>query len=83
MRSWHTTLHEAISDNSTGRASSTRIIMLVAGVTLSFCTILLTAGSFWRIELVPALTVFGSALATMAGGGYIAARVTGKKSETA
>ena len=78
---WDTILNEAIRDNKTGLASSTRIIMLTAGMTLSFCTILLTAGSFWRIELVPALTVFGSALATMAGGGYIAARVTEKKND--
>ena len=78
---WDTTLNEAIRDNKTGLASSTRIIMMLSGVTLSFCTLLLTAGSFYRIELVPALTVFGSALATMAGGGYIAGRLTEKKND--
>jgi hypothetical protein len=70
-----TWLSEAIRENKTGLASSTRIVMLAAGLTLCSCTLLLTVGSFWRIELVPALTVFGSALATMAGGAYVTNRI--------
>ena len=72
------TLKEAIRCDRTGVVSSTRIVMLVSGLTLSSSTLWLTVASTWNPELVPALTVFGGALATMAGSGYVANRMTGK-----
>jgi hypothetical protein len=64
----------AMLDNKTGKPSSTRLIAVVAGLTLSACTAALTVASFWVIELVPALTVFGGALAGLAGANYVAQR---------
>jgi hypothetical protein len=75
-------LKEAICDNKTGRASSTRIVMLLSGSTLCVSTVWLTVIVFWRVELVPVLTVFGGALATMSGAGYVAGRAwPGKETE--
>ena len=76
-------LDQAIRDDNTHQASASRITMLIAAVTLCLSTLLLTVGSFWRIELVPALTAFGSVLGTMAGASYITSKVTGKKNEPA
>ena len=78
---WSITLREAIRDNKSGLASSSRIVALLSGVTLSACTILLTVLAFFKIELVPALTVFGGALAAQAGSGYVATKMTEKKSD--
>ena len=78
---WDTTLREAIRDNKSGLASSSRIVALLSGVTLSVCTILLTVLAFFKIELVPALTVFGGALAAQAGSGYVATKMTEKKND--
>lgn len=74
-------LREAVCDNKTGRASSTRIVMLMSAVTLCLCTLWLTVAAFWEVALVPALTVFGGSLATLATGGYVAARVWPGKDE--
>lgn len=68
-------LREATCNDKTGRASSSRITMLCAGFTLCVCTLFLTVASFWRIELVPALTVLGGILGTMGGAGYVAQRM--------
>lgn len=72
-------LKEAICENRTGRASSTRIIMLMSAVTLCVSTLWMTVIVFWRTELVPVLTVFGGALATMSGAGYVAGRISDSK----
>lgn len=75
-------LKEAICENRTGRASTTRIVMLMSGVTLCLSTLWITVIVFWQVELVPVLTVFGGALATMSGAGYVAGRAwPGKDAE--
>lgn len=76
-----TWLIEAITDGRTRRASSARIVSLLAGATLSFCTLWLTIASFWRIELATPLTVFGGALAGLAGANYVAQRVTSGRTD--
>ena len=76
-----TWLKEAVSDNKTGRVSSSRIVMLISGVTLCLSTLWLTVAAYWRIELVPALTVFGGSLATMAGAGYVSRTIAEKKND--
>lgn len=60
--------------DDSGAVSATRIVMLMAGATLSLTTLILTIGSFWQIELVPALSVIGGGLAGVAGGSYVAGR---------
>jgi hypothetical protein len=64
-------LREAINDSKTGLASTKRINVLMAGATLSICTLILTAIVYWRVEVVPALIVFGGSLSAMAGAGYV------------
>lgn len=71
---------EACSSGGTGRLSSSRMVALVAGLTLSACTAILTVASFFKIELATPLTVFGGALAGLAGANYVANRVTAKGS---
>ena len=61
---------EAACDNDTNRVSSARVISLVAGLTLSFSTALLTIGSFWHHEMLPTLMAFGPALAGLAAMNY-------------
>lgn len=77
-------LTEAIRDDKTLQASAARITMLLAAVTLCLSTLLLTVASFWRVELVPALTAFGSVLGTMGGAAYVTNRVqSGKTNDPA
>jgi ABC-type spermidine/putrescine transport system permease subunit II len=72
-------IEQACQDDETKRYSSTRISVLLAVVTLSLCTVILTIGSFWLVDLVPALTVFGGGLAGMSGGSYMANRFSRPK----
>ena len=75
-------LKEAVCDDRTGRASTTRIVMLISAVTLCLSTVWLAFAAFWMVELVPALTAFGGSLALMAGSGYVSARAwQGKKDD--
>ena len=76
MTNW---LHEAICDNKTGLASSTRIVMLMSALTLCLSTIWLTVIVFWKTELVSVLVAFGSGLSVMSTGGYVAGRFAGQK----
>jgi hypothetical protein len=58
--------------------------MLMSAATLCLSTLFLTVAAFWRVELVTPLTVFGGSLATLATGGYVAARAwPGKKENEA
>lgn len=75
-------LSQAIRDDQTKMASAARITMLLAAGTLCLSTLLLTVASFWRIELVPALTAFGSVLGTMGGAAYVTQKVTGTKNDS-
>ena len=74
-----TWLQRACSAN--GEPSSARLITVMAGTTLSFCTALLSIGAFWRTEFVQVLPVFGTALAGLAGANYVAQQMSGKKNE--
>lgn len=69
-------LREAISDSRTGLASSKRVAMVFASLTLCLCTIMLTMIVFWKVEVVPVLVAFGTALAGMAGAGYVMGKPT-------
>lgn len=74
-----TWLREAITSPVTGKASSSRVIALVAGSTLSICTLALTPLAYLKPELVTSLTVFGTALAGLAGSGYVTNKLTSGK----
>jgi hypothetical protein len=68
-------LLEASQSPATDQVSSSRVIALAAGFTLSVSTLALTIMVWWKPELITPLTVFGGALATMAGGGYVTNRI--------
>ena len=69
---------EAASNSSSGKMSSSRLIAIVSGFTLSICTILLTVGSFWRVEMLPVLMAIAPSLAGMSGLGYAVNKWAGK-----
>lgn len=58
-------------------ASSTRIAVLLASLTLSFSTVVLTIAVLWMPELTPALSVACGALGGMSGLAYTAGRAWG------
>ena len=73
-----TWLREAVTDGKSQGISSSRIVLLVSGLTLSVCTLILTVAAIWQQALVPALTVFGGSLATMSGAGYVTTKWASK-----
>lgn len=75
-------LKDAARCDTTGSVSSSRIISLAAGLTLSLSTVVLTFGSFWRPEMLSTLSAFGPSLAALAGANYVANRLTSGKKET-
>lgn len=72
-------LNDAITSPNTGKASSSRVIALAAGLTLSFCTLVLTPLAFLKPELITPLTAFGTALAGLAGSGYVTNKIMSGK----
>ena len=66
-------INDSCRDDS-NRLSSARIIALLAGLTLSFSTVLLTIGSFWHSEMLATLAAFGPSLAGLAAMNYVANR---------
>jgi hypothetical protein len=68
---------EAVTCGRTNRVSSTRIIMLMSAVTLSVCSLAMTVGLFFKDVFAMPLSVTTPLLATMAGAGYVAQRMTG------
>jgi hypothetical protein len=74
-----TWLREMLSDNKTGMLSSVRTVMFFSGMTLCLSTLALTAIVFWRVEVVPVLTAFGSSLALMSGLAYGVQKWAGTK----
>lgn len=80
---WRDISRQAINDNDTGLASSTRIAILIASSTLGFSTFVLTFAVWFKPELVPALSVVAGGLAGMSGASYVSQRAwSGKKSWT-
>lgn len=75
-------IKEAASCDVTNRVSSSRIISLVAGLTLSIATLLLTVGSFWHVEMLSTLTAFGPSLAALAGANYVTQKIMTGKAKT-
>jgi len=72
-----TWLSEAAS-NPKGQISSSRVINLAAGFSLSLSNALLTIGSFWHIEMLATLSVLAPTLGALAGGSYMMNRWTAK-----
>lgn len=86
FQSWEGHLHggdrvkwtQAIQDDS-DRVSSTRISLLIATVTLSISTAVLTFAVLWNPELVPALSITAGGLAGMSGAGYVSNRFSPRR----
>jgi F420-0:gamma-glutamyl ligase-like protein len=68
-------LMEAVCNDVTGRVSSSRVVAMIAGTTLSVCTLVLTPLAYFRPELVTPLTTFGTVLGALAGSGYVTTKI--------
>lgn len=67
-------LREAISDGRSGMASTKRIVMLMAGWSLSVSTLILAVAAYHGKDVNSPLVVFGGALASLAGASYVWAK---------
>ena len=74
-----TWLREAALSPHTGRLSSSLLIALVAGFSISFSTVFLSIASFFKPELVGAVMALGPSLAALAGSGYVTNKLTSGK----
>lgn len=67
-------VREAISDGRSGLASTKRIVMLMAGWSLSVSTLILAVAAYNGKDVNSPLVVFGGALASLAGASYVWAK---------
>jgi hypothetical protein len=74
-------LHEAAQSPITNRVSSSRVIALVAALTLSFCTVVMTFGMFSEPEFALPLTTAIGLLGAMGGAGYMTNKIMNGKPE--
>ena len=75
-------LSEAVSDDRTGRVSTKRIVMLVAGISMSIGTLALVAAVYVvDADLSGPLMTFGASLSALAGGGYVFGKKYDQKAE--
>ena len=72
---------EAALSPITNRVSSSRVIALVAALTLSFCTVVMTFGMFSEPEFALPLTTSVGLLGAMGGANYMTNKITGKKND--
>lgn len=79
MKTWRDTVHQAVYENDSGLASSTRIALLLASGTLSFSLVLLTFAVWFKPELMPALSVVAGSLGGASGMSYVAGRAWSTK----
>ena len=69
---------ESIQSPHTGKASSSRFVAVVAGMTLSACCLFMTFGLFFKDVFAMPLAVTTPLLATMAGAGYMTSKIAGR-----
>lgn len=72
-------IRELLSDARSEKLSVKHTAMMLATITLSLCTTLLTLLVYWRVEVVPALTAFGMTLGGIAGSSYVFGKATERK----
>ena len=71
-------LREAINDNRTNRASSKRVVMLMAGLAMSVAVVILAAAALYGYEVAAALASVCAPLAGMAGYSYVRGKAVEK-----
>lgn len=76
-------LREAISDSKLGRASTKRIVMLAAGLSMSISTLALVGAVFAGYDVSGPLVAFGTALSGLAGAGYVGGKAMERKNDPA
>ena len=64
-------IRETINDSRTGKASSKRVVMLMAGVAMSVAVVLLAVAAMYGREVAAALGAVCVPLAGMAGYNYV------------
>ena len=75
-------LREAISDSRTGKASTKRIVMLAAGLSMSVSTLALVGAVFLGKDVSGLLVAFGTSLSGLAGAGYVGGKAMERKNGT-
>lgn len=76
-----TWLREAVSDGRSGRVSTKRIVMLVAGLSMSIGTLALVTAVFAGHDVSGPLVAFGTSLSALAGAGYVGGKAFESKRE--
>lgn len=75
-------LREAINDSTTGKASSKRVVMLLAGAAMSASVVLLSVAALLGYSVVGELGVVSSPLAMLAGVSYVGGKIAEKSNGT-
>ena len=68
-------LRETITDSRTGKASSKRVVMLLAGVAMSAAVVILAVGAMFGHEVSAAMGAVCVPLAGMSGYSYVRGKV--------
>ena len=74
-------LRETISDNMTGMASSKRVVMIMAGASMSASVVILAVAACFGQEVVGAIGAVCVPLAGMSGYSYVQGKVAEKAAE--
>lgn len=72
-------LREAINDGTTGRASSKRVVMLLAGLAMSVAIVLLSMAALAGHSVAGELAAVSMPLAGMSGYAYVGGKVAEAK----
>lgn len=76
-----TWLRETISDGKTGRASSKRVVMLMAGTSFALSVVILSLAACFGMEVAAAISAVAVPLAGLAGYGYVNGKLAERQPE--
>lgn len=74
-------LREAINDSKTGQASSKRIIALIAALSMSFATVILSVAAVAGQDVANALFAVTGPLALLGGANYVGGKLVEARNE--
>jgi hypothetical protein len=72
-------LRQAVADGQSNKVSTKRIIMLVAGISMSVSTLGLVVAVFFGWDVSGPLVAFGTSLSALAGAGYVGGKAMENK----
>ena len=71
-------LREAINDSATQKASSKRVVMLMAGLSMALAVVILSVAALFGYEIAAALAAVCVPLSGMAGYSYVQGKAVEK-----